>query len=67
MGKTPKAWLTEQRQHQAKAAIEGGLSVKESAFQLGYQHPTQFSREFKKFWGHCPSDSTIVDSIHREI
>jgi len=62
MGKTPKAWLTEQRQYQAKAAIECGLSVKESAFQLGYQHPTQFSRDFKKFWGRSPSDYSLITS-----
>lgn len=55
MGKTPKTWLTEQRQYKAAKAIQSGVSVKESAFQLGYEHPNQFSREFRKFWGYCPT------------
>ncbi|MGA9780194.1 MAG: helix-turn-helix transcriptional regulator [Verrucomicrobiia bacterium] len=55
-GKTPKVWLNEQRQYQAQKSIQSGFSVKESAFQLGHEPPTQFSREFRKFWGYCPTN-----------
>jgi AraC-like DNA-binding protein len=61
MGKTAKIWLTEQRQYQAAKAIQSGVSVKESAFQLGYEHPNQFSREFRKFWGYCPTSPIPVN------
>jgi AraC-like DNA-binding protein len=57
MGKTPKVWLSEQRQLHALEIIQSGLSVKETAFKLGYEHPNQFSREFRQYWGHCPAST----------
>ena len=56
-GKTPKAWLAEQRQYQALELLRNGFSVKETAMQMGYSHATQFSREFHKFWGSSPGSS----------
>ena len=55
IGRTPKAWLREERQKKALKSIQSGLSVKEVAFQVGYTYPNQFSREFRKFWGYCPA------------
>jgi transcriptional regulator GlxA family with amidase domain len=66
MGKSPKAWLTEQRQYQAQKAIQTGLSVKEVAFQLNYEHANQFSREFHKFWGYCPASPMPVQPYFRK-
>lgn len=57
MGKTPKKWLLEDRQQHAVKAIQSGFSVKEAACQLGYKYPGQFSREFRRFWGHCPTSA----------
>jgi len=58
MGKLPKAWLSEQRQQRANELIQGGSSVKETASQLGYKHPSHLTNEFKKQWGCCPTDKT---------
>jgi transcriptional regulator GlxA family with amidase domain len=56
-GQTPKTWLSEQRQWQAGEILqENNVSVKEVAIRLGYKHAHHFSREFKKYWGICPTD-----------
>jgi AraC-like DNA-binding protein len=57
VGRTPKAWLTEQRQKKAMKFLRNGISVKETAFRLNYKHGSTFSREFKKYWGRTPSDA----------
>jgi AraC-like DNA-binding protein len=48
MGKTPRGWLSEQRQHQAMRFLQDGSSVKETAARLGYKYATNFTRKFKK-------------------
>jgi AraC-like DNA-binding protein len=53
-GKTPKAWLTECRLQRAEELLRSGLTIKETASQLGYKHAHHFSREFKEYWGYCP-------------
>jgi AraC-like DNA-binding protein len=55
MGKTPKAWLREQRLYGAAESIKAGNSVKETAYRYGYKYPNQFSREFFKYWGCRPT------------
>jgi transcriptional regulator GlxA family with amidase domain len=60
MGKNPKAWLAEQRQHHAIELLHDGSSVKETAACLGYKHSTHFSREFKEHWGHCPTAKQML-------
>ena len=56
MGKRPKTWLTEQRQWEANELIQGGSSVKETAAQLDFKHPSHLTNAFKKQWGCCPRD-----------
>jgi AraC-like DNA-binding protein len=51
MGKTPKAWLLEQRQQQAYELLRNGISVKETAYCLNYKHPSHLTNGFKKHWG----------------
>jgi transcriptional regulator GlxA family with amidase domain len=56
MGKSPKAWISEQRQNRAVKLLRGGKSsIKEIARELGYQHGANFSRQFKKHWGYAPA------------
>jgi transcriptional regulator GlxA family with amidase domain len=57
MGKRPQAWLCEQRQSRAVELLQDGCNVKETATLLGYKHSTHFSREFKKHWGHAPTEN----------
>jgi len=56
MGKSPKQWLAEQRQQRANALIQAGSTVKETAAQLDYKHPSHLTNAFKKQWGCCPTD-----------
>ena len=53
--KTPDEWLTEQQFYLAIQLLRKGTSIKEIATSLGYQHQTNFTRKFKKFWDICPS------------
>jgi transcriptional regulator GlxA family with amidase domain len=59
VGKSPHAWLSEQRLHQAIELLRDGSSVKETAACLGYKNQHHFSREFKKQNGHPPSQLLI--------
>ncbi len=55
VGKTPRSWLAEHRQHCALQLLSGGSSVKEAAAYLGYKQATNFSRAFSKHWGSYPT------------
>jgi len=66
MGKTTKAWLAEQRQHQAIELLRDGSTIKETAACLGYKQQTNFTRKFKAFWGTCPSLQAPVHTISRQ-
>jgi AraC-like DNA-binding protein len=57
MGKHPQTWLCEQRQRQAIELLRDGCNVTKTATLLGYKHATHFSREFKKYWGHVPTEN----------
>ena len=54
-GKTPRLWLAELRQHKAIELLRDGSTIKETAMCLGYKQQTNFTRQFKEFWRHCPS------------
>jgi transcriptional regulator GlxA family with amidase domain len=56
MGKSPKAWLSEQWLLWANELLQDDPSVKNAAINLGYKHATHFSRDFKKLCGHCPGE-----------
>ena len=40
-----------------------GKSVKETALELGYRHPCDFTRAYVKFHGHPPSQSDNISSL----
>lgn len=53
---SPLQYIKSIRLHAAKKKIElNNLSVSDAAFQVGYTSPSQFSREYKRFFGHTPS------------
>jgi transcriptional regulator GlxA family with amidase domain len=60
VGKPPKAWLVEQRQKRAIQLLRGGCSVKETAAQLAYRYTHHLTREFKAYWGFCPSTQMLL-------
>ncbi len=55
MGKSPKAWITEQRRRRAVELLRDGSSVKETATSLGDKHAISVAREFVKQSGHYPT------------
>jgi AraC-like DNA-binding protein len=55
MGKNTKAWLQDQRQHNAFELLCDGSSIKETAACLGYKQQTNFTRQYKSQTGACPS------------
>ncbi len=55
-GTTPLQFQKELRLIEAKQMlISGRHSVSSAAFEVGYESPTQFSREYKREFGHSPA------------
>jgi AraC-like DNA-binding protein len=50
------AYLQTIRLHKAQALIAGGVSMPEAARQVGYESPSQFSREFKRLFDGTPKE-----------
>lgn len=36
--------------------MDHGIKVKQAAAKVGYESPTQFSREFKRYFGYSPQE-----------
>jgi AraC-like DNA-binding protein len=54
-GRSPQAWLSEQRLIIAGKMIKEHRSVKIVAFHLGFKQVSHFSREFKLYYGLAPT------------
>lgn len=50
-GRSPRAVALEMRMDQARRWIAGGRAVKEIAYDLGYRHPNDLSRAFRRHFG----------------
>lgn len=56
-GLTPSAYLLQVRMRAARyLQHESAMRVKEVAAAVGYDDPFYFSRLYKRFWGHAPTD-----------
>ena len=55
LGLSPLYWMNRLRQVRGLALLNQGMSVKETAYELGYRQTSHFSREFKRFHGVPPS------------
>lgn len=52
---SPLQYVKATRLHQARLLmVRQGLSASAASHQVGYESPTQFSREFKRFFGRTP-------------
>ena len=61
LGQSPMQYLKKIRLHQARLMIvSNGLNASEAAFQVGYNNPSQFSREFKRQFGMPPSRAAEI-------
>lgn len=52
----PLRYLQTIRLHKAQVLLASGLPVTEAARQVGYESPSQFSREFKRLFGGTPRE-----------
>ncbi|HEU4577515.1 MAG TPA: helix-turn-helix domain-containing protein [Polyangiaceae bacterium] len=55
LASTPGVWLAEQRLLHARELLASSGSVKEVAYELGFNHVSHFSRDFRRRFGHRPS------------
>jgi len=53
-GTAPKAWIDQQRLHEAMLLISSGESVKTTAYMLGFKQSSHLSRMFKQHYGMSP-------------
>lgn len=52
---SPMQYLKSTRLHQARLLmLRNDMSAASAAFEVGYESPSQFSREFKRFFGRTP-------------
>jgi AraC-like DNA-binding protein len=54
--KPPLRYLQTVRLHKAQALMVAGTPVAEAARRVGYESPSQFSREFKRLFGGTPKE-----------
>lgn len=52
---SPMQFVKSLRLHQARMLLLGGSPASVASFQVGYSSASQFSREFKRFFGDLPS------------
>src|SRR5258705_2681565 len=57
LDQTPRAWISELRIQEAKKLLSRGLSVKETAYSVGFKHSSHFCRTFKHRTGMSPGCS----------
>lgn len=53
---SPIQFVKSMRLNNAAMKIAGGMAVNEAALDVGYASPSQFSREFKRLYGHSPRE-----------
>ncbi len=65
-GLSPVQYQKELRLLEArKILVHSGLSVREAAFQVGYESPSQFNREYSRHFGSSPAKD--ADEIRGEL
>jgi AraC-like DNA-binding protein len=59
----PAQWIRQKRLAKAKELLKTSLPVKEVCYSLGFEGVTHFSRLFKEYFGHTPSDTKNRQSV----
>ncbi|MGD9158507.1 MAG: AraC family transcriptional regulator [Desulfobacteraceae bacterium] len=58
--KSPIQYIKDIRLQKARMLmVQDGISAVEAAFNVGYESASQFSREFKRHFGHTPADEAV--------
>jgi AraC-like DNA-binding protein len=55
-GHSPMQYMKCTRLHKARDLIVTGTAVSQAAYEVGYASASQFSREFKRLFGHPPAE-----------
>ncbi len=53
---SPMQFVKNLRLHRARSMLLSGNQASETSYRVGYSSPSQFSREFKRFFGELPRD-----------
>ena len=65
VGMTPKAYLDQRRLLEAKRLLSfSDLSIKEVAYGLGFDEPTNVNKFFRKHAGLSPGDFRLAQGEH---
>ena len=65
-GSSPLVFVLRERMRRARLRLLAGASVKEVAHELGYRHPNDLSRAFKRFHGTTSRDLRSVDAAESD-
>jgi len=57
---SPMQFVKSLRLHRAHSLLLSGNQASEASYQVGYSSPSQFSREFKRFFGESPRDVQVL-------
>jgi AraC-like DNA-binding protein len=60
IGRSPRAWLREERMQAAHRLLHRSTTIKEVAMSLSFRQESHFSRDFRSHFGYTPS--TVVKS-----
>ncbi|WP_016679942.1 helix-turn-helix transcriptional regulator, partial [Yersinia pestis] len=62
---SPLQYLKSYRLHRARMMmLHDGLKASTAAIKVGYESASQFSREFKRYFGHTPSEGVAKQRIN---
>ncbi|MFW1678136.1 AraC family transcriptional regulator N-terminal domain-containing protein [Pontibacter sp. JAM-7] len=53
---SPMQFVKNLRLHQARSLLCSGTNASDACYRVGYNSPSQFSREFKRLFGHSPRE-----------
>lgn len=53
---SPMQFVKNLRLHRARALLLSGTKASEACYRVGYGSPSQFSREFRRLFGHAPKE-----------
>jgi AraC family transcriptional regulator len=59
---SPQTWLNAARLKEAQEFLLQGLTVKETAYSVGFKQPSHFCREFKRHAGTTPNGFVLRKS-----
>lgn len=64
---SPLQYIKSVRLHKARSLMaQEGLNANTAAIRVGYESPSQFSREFKRFFGTTPAKDSVGQRVNDE-